>query len=114
MEGELLKVQSKLENKQESSVVLERSKSTIVHKIFKANSSFHVKWRTRGGGRGGGGGGGGEQHYKQHQFIINNHASLYSAIKRSQNIMNMIVDNWLVYTFPAHLFLTGRQNASIN
>ena len=56
MEGELLKVQSKLENKQESSVVLERSKSTIVHKIFKANSSFHVKWRTRGGGRGGGGG----------------------------------------------------------
>ena len=108
MEGELLKVQSKLENKQESSVVLERSKSTIVHKIFKANSSFHVKWRTRGGGRGGGGGGGGgEQHYKQE-------VSLYSAIKRSQNIMNMIVDNWLVYTFPAHLFLTGRQNASIN
>ena len=54
MEGELLKVQSKLENKQESSVVLEWSKSTIVHKIFKTNSSFHVKWRTRGGGRGGG------------------------------------------------------------
>ena len=54
MEGELLKVQSKLENKQESSVVLERSKSTIVHKIFKTNSSFHVKWRTRGGVRGGG------------------------------------------------------------